>query len=265
MSKSSTVNIRNGLKKSLILLMTAAVLCGCGTSEEPAVPAEDPVPVHIVTTDVESVSVRYFIGYNIAAGDEITQWIPCHTLDVTGDDLEKISVLLSELTEIEEYPDWERSGTYDWDNYELTINDDLVLHIGYWYGSCPSARKAFAVPADLYDILYDITEEYNRANVLKSFDTDHITVTDRQNRVLEITDPDQLESLLSFGYYVITRDDASFAGERMSYRIDLHNGDELVLYSNVIGKLYHEDGNIEHVYVGYQLEYDLENIFAELD
>ena len=282
---------RNGMKKSLIMLMTVGMLCGCGNNEqfeargsigdepeseettettiatEPVEPADDPVAGDIITTEVESVSVRFYIGYNISTGDVISDTIPCHTLDIKGDELAKLSDILPGLTKITADPDTEEYGhiMYDhlMDYYELTVNEDLVLKIGDEYGICESTGEVFSVPEDLFDMVESVAEEYSKNNVYKTLDTEQITVTDKKGQELEITDPDQLETLLSVEYYVINADDDMFENEKVAYVMDLHNGDELdVYFASVLGKYRHADGSCEYVYIQ-QMEDYLNRIFAE--
>ena len=288
----------NRMKKAVMVMMAAGMLCACGNNEqsasrgsigdapepkvttEPTIqepiaqepgtttePDNDPVTGGIVTAEVEGVSVRYYNGYNIATGDIISDTIPCNTVEVSGDALTGLSEILPELSAITENSQSEEYGhiMYDhlMDYYELTINDDLVLDIGDEYGVCKSTGEVFQVPAELYDIVNEIAEENNKNNVYATLDTDQITVTDQDGRELEITDPDQLKTLLSVEYYPINAEDEMFEGEKVAYVMDLHNGDELdVYFASVLGRLRHADGSYEYVHIQ-EMEDHLNRIFAE--
>jgi len=290
---------RNGLKSAVLAMMAAGMLCACEnnaepeavrpaggeaapevteapgsaeeseSSEEPAAAEqeEEPAAVKIVTEPVESVTIRFYIGYNIATGDAISDTIPCHTVEVTGEDLAKISEILPELSVIREDPESEAYGhiRYDYINdiYELIINDDLVLDIGEKYGYIVSGGGMFAVPEKLFDIVDRIAEEYSENSVYAALDAEEITVTDMDGRELEITDPDELELLRSVEYYTINATDEMFENERVAYVMDLHNGDQLdIFFASVLGVLRHADGSYEYVNIGQMEEY-LNRIFAE--
>ena len=109
----------SGLKKAVMAMMAVGMLCACGNNaqpengatdpelssepsitEEPTIAAEteqenNPVIGDIVTEDVENVSVRFYIGYNIATGDVISDVIPSNTMEVNGEDLAKLSEILT--------------------------------------------------------------------------------------------------------------------------------------------------------------------------
>ena len=262
-------------------MLAAGMLCACenkaqpvnGTTEllpesEPATEIETESNTgNIVTPDVESVSVRYYVGYNVASGDAISDTIPCHTLEITGEDLVKLAELLPELSKITTDPNSEAYDhiIYDhtMDYYELIINDDLVLHIGDEYGVVVSSYDVFAVPAELYDTVDSIAEEYNKKNVYSTLVVDQVTVTNRHGEVLEITDPEQLEMLGTFKYYTINADDKFFEGETNAYVMDLHNGDILEIhFASVIGRFCHQDGSSEYVYIQGMEDY-LDSVFAK--
>ena len=221
---------------------------------------------NIVTQDVESVSVRYYVGYNVASGDAISDTIPCHTIEISGEDLAKLAELLPELSKDTTDPNSEDYGHLIYDHitdyYELIINGDLVLHIGNEYGVVASSDEVFAVPAELYDAVDRIAEEYNEKNVYSTLDVEQVTVTNKNGEVLEITDPEQLEMLRTFKYYAINADDKFFEGETNAYVMDLHNGDILEIhFASVIGKLCHADGSSEYVYIQ-GMEDCLDSVFA---
>ncbi|MBR2548966.1 MAG: hypothetical protein IKE92_02975 [Clostridiales bacterium] len=256
------------MKTAVIAVLAAGMLCACENKVQPVNGTTEPLPAsepaaetevesntgNIVTTDVESVSVRYYVGYNVASGDMISDTIPCHTVEVSGEDLAKLAELLPEISKITIDPHSEAYEhlIYDhvMDYYELTINDDLVLHIGDEYGVVVSSDDIFAVPAELYVTVDGIAEEYNKKNVYSTLDVDQVTVTNMHGEVLEITDPEQLEMIKTFKYYTINADDEFFEGEMNAYVMDLHNGDRLEIhFASVIGKLCHQDGSSEYVYI----------------
>ena len=284
----------NGLKKAVMMMVAAGMLCACGSSSqpesrgsveerpEPSVAAEptaaaepntgtepekERVTGSIVTTEVESVQVRYYNGYNIATGDVISDTIPCHTVLATGDELAKMSEILPDLLAIRANPGSEEYShlMYDFlkDEYELIINGDLVLEIGREYGYTVSGGDTFRVPSELYEIVESIAEEYNNNNVYSTLDTDRLTITSMKGKEMEITDQDQLDDLLSIIYYPINADDDSFSSEKVAYVIDLHNGDQLdIFFASVLGKFRYADGSYQYVYMGEMEDY-LNKVFAD--
>ena len=275
------MNKINGLKTAVIAVLAAGMLCACANKAQPVNGTTEPLSApettteteiesntgNIVTQDVESVSVRYYVGYNVASGDAISDTIPCHTIEISGEDLAKLAELLPELSKDTTDPNSEDYGhlIYDhiMDYYELIINGDLVLHIGNEYGVVASSDEVFAVPAELYDTVDRIAEEYNEKNVYSTLDVEQVTVTNKNGEVLEITDPEQLEMLRTFKYYAINADDEFFEGETNAYVMDLHNGDILEIhFASVIGKLCHADGSSEYVYIQGMEDY-LDSVFAK--
>ena len=275
------MNKINGLKTAVIAVLAVGMLCACGNKTQPVNGTTESLPTsetatdteiesnigNIVTQDVESISVRYYVGYNVATGDMIRNTIPCHTIEISGEDLAMLAELLSELSKDTTDPSSEAYEhiIYDhiMDYYELTVNGDLVLHIGNEYGVVVSSDEVFAVPSELYDTVDRIAEEYNEENVYSTLDVDHVTVTNDHGEVLEITDPEQLEMLRTIKYYTINADDEFFEGETNAYVMDLHNGDILEIhFASVIGRLCHADGSSEYVYIQGMEEY-LDSVFAE--
>ena len=262
------MNKIKGLKTAVIAVLAAGMLCACENRVNPENSTTESLHTsetatetetksntgNIVTSDVESVSIRYYVGYNVASGDMISSAIPCQTVEVSGEDLAKLAELLPELSKVTTDPsseDYEHL-IYDhiMDYYELIINGDFVLQIGNEYGVVVSSDDVFAVPAELYDTVDSIAEEYNEKNVYSTLDVDQVTVTNKHGEVLEITDPEQLEKIRTIKYYTINADDKFFEGETNAYVMDLHNGDILKIhFASVIGKLCHADGSSEYVYI----------------
>ncbi len=290
----------NGLKTAVMMMVAAGMLCACGSNSQPesrgsveerpepevtseptaaaepntsaepntgTEPDKERVTGSIVTTEVESVQVRYYIGYNVATGDAISDTIPCHTVLATGDELAKMSEILPDLLAIRANPASEEYShmMYDhlMDEYELIINGDLALEIGREYGYTVSGGDVFRVPSELFEIIESIAEEYNKNNVYQTLDTDKLTITSMKGKEMEITDQDQLDDLLSIIYYPINADDDSFSSEKVAYVIDLHNGDQLdIFFASVLGKFRYADGSYQYVYMGEMEDY-LNKVFAD--
>ena len=197
----------------------------------------------------------------------ISDVIPSNTMEVNGEDLAKLSEILTELSMITADSDSEEYDhiIYDhiMDYYELTINDDQVLCIGDEYGVDISSGEVFAVPEELFDTVESLAEDYSKNNVYKSLGAEQITVTNMDGKEIEITDPDQFEMLKSYEYYVINADAETFEEEKIAYVMDLHNGDTLeVHFAGVTAKLNHADGTFEYVHIQGMEDY-LDCIFAE--
>ena len=141
MSKMKKTKI---IKSILSLVITVGCLCACGSSdpagtiskvtrqtiqEEERKLSSTAAKEKIFTKEVESVTIRYYIGYNIATGDAINDSIPCHQITVSGDDLETLVSLIGGLTKmaVDQNTDDYLFVESITDDYELTINDDVVL------------------------------------------------------------------------------------------------------------------------------------------
>lgn len=232
------------------------------TEEKPSEGTEEEKKIDdgkVVGENVESITIRYFIGYNIFTGDVISNNVPCFRIEVTGDDLESMANLVSNLSK----PPVNQNGdgnfsrvAYLVDEYELTINEDLVITIGDIYGSIVDTSETFEVPAELYAIVKRITQEYNEKNVYKILGGDQISVTDENGKIWDVKDSDPLERIRSTQYYVVNMPDDMFEGERIAYVVDLHNGEQLdVYFASVLGRLRHADGTYEYVHIAYLEDY----------
>ena len=270
MSKMKKTKI---IKSILSLVITVGCLCACGSSdpagttskvtrqtlqEEEQKLSSTAAKEKIFTKEVESVTIRYYIGYNIATGDAINDSIPCHQITVSGDDLETLVSLIGGLTKmaVDQNTDDYLFVESITDDYELTINDDVVLTIGNKCGYAPASSEQFEVPAELYETVDRIAQENNEKNVYKTLGGDQISVTDRDGKVWDIEDDDQLEKIRSTQYYAMNISDDTLEGEQVAYVVDLHNGDQLdVFFASVLGKIRYADGSYEYVYTGNLEEY----------
>ena len=208
----------------------------------------------LIAEEVESVIIRYYIGYNIATGDVISDSIPCYQIEVTGEDLETLATLIGGASKISADP-YERIE-YCLDDYELTVNDDIVLMIGDKRGLEAASAEVFEVPSELYEIVERIVQENNEKNVYQILGGDQISVTNPDGKVWDIEEEDQLEEIRSTQYYAINLSDDMMSGERVAYVVDTHNGDLLdVYFASVLGKLRYADGTYEYVHIGYLEDY----------
>lgn len=223
----------------------------------------------IVTEDVQKVSVRYYIGYNIATGDIIKDSIPCYTVEFSGDDLEKFKAQLPGLTKIDmdslhnEEKHMMSHGFFDL--YELNVNDDVYMFIGEEYGKERDNGYMFEFPAELMDIVERAAQEYNEENVYKYLTSEQMTVTDKDGNSSDVTDEEQLEKMQSIPYYALTIPEDSLEDESVAYIIDPHDGETMDIYfASVLGKLNHSDGTYEYVYIGGMEDY-LDDIYKYTD
>lgn len=223
----------------------------------------------IVPDDVKSVSFRYYIGYNISTGDIIKDSIPCYTIEITGDDLEKFKEQLPGLTKIDKdklSEEEEHMMSHEfWDSYELNVNDDVYMFIGEKYGMDRDHRYMFEFPAELMDIVERTAQEYNDKNVYRYLTSDKMTVTDKNGNSSEVTDPEQLKKMQSIPYYAVDLSDEDFGDETVAYVIDTHDGEQLdIFFASVLGKLHHADGTEEYVYTDNMEDY-LDSIYKYTD
>ena len=203
----------------------------------------------IVTEDVESVSMRFYIGYNIATGNAISDIVPCQTMEVEGEDLEKLAKMLPELVSVELDP--EMDVIYLTDKYEITINGDQVITIGDQMGYYEAESEYFTVPEELFETVESIAEAYCDNEVYKTLDSKQIAVTDSKKGIeYPITDPEQLERINSIKYYTIEGDESMFEENEVAYVLSLDDGESMfVFYAGVTGCIIHNDGTCEYVHI----------------
>ena len=221
----------------------------------------------LITEEVESVSIRYYIGYNIATGDVISDSVPCYQIDVTGEDLDAMAAAIAELSKVSVDPKSEEFGhiMYDQlnDDYELTINGDFVVTIGAGYGCSVTTSEMVRVPAELYALADRLAQENNEANAYKTLGGEQISVTDQNGKVWDVTDAEQLEEISATRYYVLAITEEELEGERIAYVVDLHNGDQLdVYFASVLGRLRHADESYEYIHIQ-ELEDYLDRVFPQ--
>lgn len=251
------------MKKAICYLLLLAMLLtsftGCNKAKTTIESNTESIENIEMPSYVRSVSIRYYIGYNIATGDATSGTIPCQTVKVSGEDLDKLAELLQGLSKVDPYSEaYEHEHIYFrlMDHYELIVNNSYVLRIDDEYGTDVYSNDVFAVPEELYDTVDSIAEEYNAKNVYSNLNVDQVTVTNFYGEVLEITDPEQLEMLSTINYYTIDGYDKSDENDRVEFVMDLHNGDQFEIYSgSVLGNLCHADGSRECVYVCWMEEY----------
>ena len=284
----------NTMKKALAIIMLTGALCACGNTE-PAAQDESSVTSAETTTvtettaendssdtsseeeqnsdkgdiikeDVQSVSIRYYIGYNIASGDIIKDSIPCYTVELTDDKLARAADMLCGLSKIPADKDPEEYGNIIFmDYYELKINDDVTLQIGDEYGTVSSSNVIFEVPEGLFELVEQAAEAYNEENVYKYLTSDQMTVTDKDGNSSDVTDEEQLKKMQSIPYYDINLTDKDFEGESVAYTIDTHDGETMDIYfASVLGKHNHSDGTYEYVNI-YGMEDYLDDIYKYTD
>lgn len=236
--------------------------------EEPspaAVGVQTPDEGKVFTEKIESVSIRYYIGYNITTGDAISDSIPCFEIEVTGDDLDTLAEGIGELTKLNLDLNSEKDQHIIYDHmrdyYELTINGDFVIVIGDEYGNTTEDYGIFEVPAEICETVERLVQENNEQNVYETLGGKKISVTDQNGHVWDVKDDEVLDHICSQHYYVVYLDDNDFGGERVAYTVDLHNGERLeVHFASVLGRLCHADGSYDYVFIG-DLEDYLDKVF----
>lgn len=269
---------RNVLPKTMMAMLAVVMLGGCANksqtkSDDPTTSdrseysettetseatessedeAKEAAKGKIVTEDVESVTLRFYVGYNISGGHAIGDSIPCLTVDLEGEDLDLVAAMLPKL---ERLAPGQGSGVgYIADKYELTINGDQVITIGDRAGYYREGNALFKVPEKLFETVDRIAEEYSDKEVYKTLDSKEITVVDNKQGIAHpISDPDQLENILAVKYYVIDDDEEleeMLANNDIAYVLNMDDGESLfVFYASVRGGLIHNDGTRELVFI----------------
>jgi len=181
------------------------------------------------------VTLRFYVGYNIATGNAISDIVPCQTMEVEGEDLEKLAKMLPELVSVELDP--EMDVIYLTDKYEITINGDQVITIGDQMGYYEAESEYFTVPEELFETVESIAEAYCDNEVYKTLDSKQIAVTDSKKGIeYPITDPEQRERINSIKYYTIEGDESMFEENEVAFVLSLDDGESMfVFYAGVTG------------------------------
>lgn len=210
---------------------------------------------------INSVKLRYCIGYNIATCDAIGFTIPDVSFYLEGSELEEVANTIKDLKAIHlKSPDeliLMQDNHYFTDDFELIINDDLVLDLGYSYGQIYAPNifnsvTAFRTPEGFYDKLLAIAEDYNRENIYKQIGGDSFTVI-HEGKEYPITDEEQIRTISNYDYYTIR---TGSLDSEASYIIKTDDGRTINIYSyGTPGRIDYADGSVEYIHIEYLEDY----------
>lgn len=217
---------------------------------------------YIYRGEIQSIVIKYFVGYNYATGEAIQDTIPLNTIVLEAEDFNSIKEQIKTLTKYEDYEKFERNYglIHILDYYRIEINEDFVIYIGDEFGCVENEDIHFEVPKDLYGKVQEIAKKYNESKLYKTINSDKITIICEQEK-LEVTDEEQLDELKNFQYYIINSSDDKFVNEKVAYTLDLNNGTKIdIYYASVLSCIYYEDGTHDYIYTS-NLKEIIEKIF----
>jgi len=204
---------------------------------------------------INSITIKYYNGYNIATGDAISDTIPAFKVDLKGKDLEKASKLVKSLTY---YKTPEEDGCENsenclntiFDNYELIVNNEFSLYLDKEYGFVTEPYDTFKVPEELYKMVSNKVEENNKKNVYKQLNSKKLSIFHGNERY-EVKDMAYVEELSKHDYYKINAKDEDFKDETVEYILDLGDGRTIELYrASVLSRMNEKDGTHYYIHSG---------------
>ena len=204
---------------------------------------------------INSITIKYYNGYNIATGDAISDTIPAFKVELKGKDLEKVSKLVKSLTyyKIPEEDGCENSKdclNTIFDNYELIVNNEFSLYLDKEYGFVTEPYNTFKVPEDLYKMISNKVEENNKKNVYKQLNSKKLLILHGNERY-EVKDTVYVEELSKYDYYKINAKDEEFKEETIEYILDLGDGRTIDLYhASVLSRMNEKDGTHYYIHSG---------------
>ena len=221
---------------------------------------------YIYTKPINSIRLKFYLGYNIATGDAISNVVPAHVIELEGEELGVITRQIKSLKKVRYDKDSEAYSHLIHDHmvdmFELNINTDMTLYIGDEYGMVLGSYDYFEVPTYLYERIEGIAEDYCQKNVYQTIGGTQFSVThDGEERV--ITDNEQKQTLSDYKYYAINDTEDSFVDERVAYIVKSDNGKTIsVYYASVLSRIDYSDGKFEYIYTGGLEEY-LDSLFED--
>ena len=222
---------------------------------------------YIYDKDIESITLKYYIGYNfetmntiISLGDDFV--VPLQSINLSGNDLTEVASLLKNLKKIDSsqssplYQKVEFSMT---DQLKIEINNNFAIFIGDEYGSTEDKSTYFAVSKNLFNKITEIVSNYNDTYVYKTFNSSEMSVT-YKGKTYDISEPQTLKSLSDAKYYVIKMADKDFEADKIEYTLNLSDGRKVdILSGSVLSRITYSDGTHEYIYSASNLRNILKN------
>ncbi len=204
---------------------------------------------------INSITIKYYNGYNVATGDAISDTIPAYKIELKGKDLEKASKLVKSLTY---YKIPEEDGcdekvnciSHIYDQYELIINNEFSLYLDKEYGFVTEPYDTFKVPEELYKMATVKVEDNNKKNVYKQLNGKRYSILYGNERY-EVKDSKYVEELSKYDYYKINAKDEEFKEDTIEYILDLGDGRKIDLYrASVLSRMNEKDGSHYYIHSG---------------
>ena len=245
-------------KKNIITIVIVLLILGLGYI------IIDLNKEHIYNKKINSITIKYYEGYNYATGEAISDSIPLNKIKLKSKDLKEVSRLIKKLSKVKYSKNSEEYGHMQYDHlvdmYRLEINNSFIIYIGEEYGITDSTKDYFRVSKRLYNKISDIAKKNSKKNLYKKINSNKITIIHGKEKY-EVTDKEELKKISNFNYYFIKGNDKEFEGEEVAYTLDLHDGRKIKVYNaSVLSWIYYKDGT--HKYIKTRgLEEYLDQIF----
>ena len=263
--------------KSVIFIICVIILLICFSFDvfniiqsyknniKPYIPVEE-TSSETIEVDENSLIIKYYIGYNVASGDAISDTIPVNLITITGDDYDEIIGYINNLEEDVSTCDPNlKTDCLDaiWDEYNILLPNDKILNFGKNGCSYKDEDTKYKTPDDLYNKINKISNEYNEKNVFKKINSKSIIIKDSNNNEYNITNKEQLDLLSNYNYYYINDKDSNYKDEKIAYTLILDDGSSIeVYYASVLSRINFNNNTHKYIYTG-ELEDELNKIVGK--
>ena len=222
---------------------------------------------YIYDKDIESITLKYYIGYNfetmntiISLGDDFV--VPLQSINLSGNDLTEVASLLKNLKKIDSSqssPLYKKLEFNMTDQIKIEINNNFTIFIGDEYGTTEDKSTYFAVSKNLFNKITEIISNYNDTYVYKTLNSSEISVT-YKGKTYDIAEPQTLKSLSDAKYYVIKMADKDFEADKIEYTLNLSDGRKVdILSGSVLSRITYSDGTLQYIYTGTNIRSILKN------
>lgn len=203
---------------------------------------------NVINVRIKELQIKYYPGYNIATAEGINsvsdkEYISPIVIDVTGENFDKLSTMVSELKETDF--DFESCDcAYILDEYQIIVNGKYVLSMGNEFGVYNGLikSKTFDIPNDLNVLISEIEMNYNTSNLYKEIFFKEI-YAEKDGEKFIFTDANEMNQIMKYKYFLVNNEEEyeTFNGG-YDYVLTLDEYLKIYLYDSNIGYLYNPNG-----------------------
>ena len=234
------------MKKKIIFIIVGVILIGCIVGVLLLYQFTEIFGKKVIPVKVNSITLRYTPGYDVKTAESLNtdkeKFIEVQEIKLKGDDLQRIK---RAVRKIKNYSSSTSEAIVD--QYELIINNDVVVEVGEAKGIVVQGKKSTSViiPSSTYQEIEKIVDDNNK-KVLKTISTDTVTVK-LEGASISIQNKDNLKYIKEYLFYypVSIKEDYKKYDDGYKIEMILDQNVHLYLYNDKIGYLSQKDGETD--------------------